>query len=395
MSENKKIVYVKYFPDDMLQGCALLTFQSELVYRRICDHIYTSGNRLFDDEITWQVLTAKFHTNNDVIERIKSELIRKNKIYIKDGLIGNKGCDKWLEEAKSFSEAKSNAGKKGAQARWNGTAIDLPKATNSQQPTANSQQSTRQLFEEFWNIIRFKKGKEDAKKVFVKINFDKEKLKNTFVGHPILDNTNHEKIEINELLKGKIISIFPGSRLSELKSHVPILIEFIKRMNREKNNYNYIFHATEGSKEYLSQIIKKNNLENVDLISNENIKIATIKKSIFAIVKSGTVSLEVCKYGVPSIIIYKMNFLNFFIAKLFLKIKYANMINIINNKEIIPELLQKECNSDEIYKTVNYLLKKPELINEQLKQVNKTIKELRSNTSSSNEASNVLLSYLR
>ena len=167
-------------------------------------------------------------------------------------------------------------------------------------------------------------------------------------------------------------------------------------MNKEKNNYNYIFHATENSKEYLSQIIiKKNNLENVDLISNENIKIATIKKSIFAIVKSGTVSLEVCKYGVPSIIIYKMNFLNFFIAKLFLKIKFANMINIINNKEIIPELLQNECNSDEIYKTVNYLLKKPELINEQLKQVNKTIKELRSNTSSSNEASNVLLSYLR
>ncbi len=230
---------------------------------------------------------------------------------------------------------------------------------------------------------------------FEKKYFDREKLKNTFVGHPILDNANHEKIEINELLKGKIISIFPGSRLSELKSHMPILIEFIKRMNREKKYYNYFFHTTEGSKKYLSQIIKKNNLENVDLISNENIKIATIKKSIFAIVKSGTVSLEVCKFGVPSIIIYKMNFLNFFIAKLFLKIKYANMINIINDKEIIPELLQKECNSDEIYKTVNYLLKKPELINEQLKQVNKTIENLRSNTSSSNEASNVLLSYLR
>ena len=225
--------------------------------------------------------------------------------------------------------------------------------------------------------------------------FDRENLKNTFVGHPILDNINHEKIEINELLKGKIISIFPGSRLSELKSHVPILIDFIKRMNREKNNYNYIFHATEVSKEYLSQIIEKNNLENVDLISNEKIKIATIKKSIFAIVKSGTVSLEVCKYGVPSIIIYKMNFLNFFIAKLLLKIKFANMINIINNKEVIPELLQNECNSDEIFKTVNYLLKKPELINEQLKQVNKTIQELKSSTSSSIEVSNVLLSYLR
>ena len=230
---------------------------------------------------------------------------------------------------------------------------------------------------------------------FEKKYFEKEKLKNTFVGHPILDNTKQEKIEINKLLKDKIISIFPGSRLSELKIHTPILIEFIKKMNAKKINYNYIFHATQNSKEYLSLIIKKNNLENVDLISNENIKIATIKKSVFAIVKSGTVSLEVCKYGIPSIIIYKMNFINFLIAKSFLKIKFANMINIINDKEIIPELLQNECNSDEIYRAVNYLLNKPELINEQLKKVNKTIEGLRSNTSSCNEASNVLLSYLR
>ena len=214
-----------------------------------------------------------------------------------------------------------------------------------------------------WREGRVKKMKSYLDHILLLFNFekkyfDKEKLKNTFVGHPILDNPKNEKIEIKELLKGKIISIFPGSRLSELKLHVPILIDFIKKMNEEKINYNYIFHATQDSKEYLSKVIKKNNLENVDLISNENIKIATIKKSIFAIVKSGTVSLEVCKYGVPSIIIYKMNFVNFFIAKLFLKIKFANMINIINNKEIIPELLQKECNSDEIYKTVNYLLKK-------------------------------------
>jgi len=195
-------------------------------------------------------------------------------------------------------------------------------------------------------------------------------------------------------LHSKIISIFPGSRLSELKLHLPILIKFIKKMLQEKINYTYIFHATESSKDYLSKIISENNLENVDIISDEKIKTAIIKKSIFAIVKSGTVSLEVCKYSIPSIIIYKMNFLNFFIARLFLKIKFANMINIINDKEIIPELLQKECNSDEIYKTVNYLLKNQEIINEQLYHVNKTIKELTSTTSSSREASNVLLSYL-
>ncbi len=251
-----------------------------------------------------------------------------------------------------------------------------------------------------WREGRVKKMKSYLDHILLLFNFekkyfDKEKLKNTFVGHPILDYTNQEKIEIDEVLKENIISIFPGSRSSELKAHLPILVNFVKKMNNKKLNYNYIFHATESSKDYLSMIIKKNNFENVDIISDEKIKNASIKKSIFAIVKSGTVSLEVCKNSIPSIIIYKMNFLNFFIAKLFLNIKFVNMINIINDKEIIPELLQNECNSEEIYKTVNYILKKPEFIKEQLKQVNKTIKELTSNTSSSNEASNVLLSYLR
>ena len=192
MSENKKIVYVKYFADDMLQGCALLTWQAELVYRRICDHIYTSENKLFDDMTTWKVLTFKFEKeignmsvkidkngektvwSIDVgINLIKEELLAKKKIFIVDKVIRNKGCDKWLEEAKTFYKAKSNAGKKGAKTRWDSTAIALPLATNSQQPTANSHQNNN-IFEEFWSVIINKKGKEDARKSFYKIDFAKE-----------------------------------------------------------------------------------------------------------------------------------------------------------------------------------------------------------------------------
>jgi len=250
-----------------------------------------------------------------------------------------------------------------------------------------------------WREGRVKKMKKYLDHILLLFNFEKKyfdnaKLKNTFVGHPFLDNFKDEKIDISEFLRSKIISIFPGSRKSELDMHMPILTKFIKKM-RENNDYDYIFHATENSKDYIIQFLNKYNLKNVNVISDEKIKIATLKKSIFAIVKSGTASLEVCKYGVPSIIFYKMNYFNYFIAKLFLKIKFANMINIINDKEIIPELLQNECNPDEIYKTVNYFLKKPELIKKQLEQVSQSIKELTSKTSSSNEASNILLSYLR
>ena len=98
--------------------------------------------------------------------------------------------------------------------------------------------------------------------------------------------------------------------------------------------------------------------------------------------------------SVPSIIIYKMNFINFYLAKILLNIKFANMINIINNKEVIPELLQNECNSKEILKSVVYLLKNPNLIDKQINEFTNTLNEIRSKTSSAQEASFVLLKYL-
>ena len=82
------------------------------------------------------------------------------------------------------------------------------------------------------------------------------------------------------------------------------------------------------------------------------------------------------------------------IFKLLVNVKFANIINIINNREIIPELLQNECNAEEIYKTVIYFLKNPELMKKQLAECNKTLEGIRSKTSSSDESSSVLSSYL-
>ncbi len=82
------------------------------------------------------------------------------------------------------------------------------------------------------------------------------------------------------------------------------------------------------------------------------------------------------------------------IFKMLVNVKYANIINIINNKEIIPELLQKECNADEIYKSVIYFLKNPNLIQKQLTTCSKTLEGIRSQSSSAEEASSILLKYL-
>ncbi len=251
-----------------------------------------------------------------------------------------------------------------------------------------------------WRVGRVRKMKKFLDHIlllfkFEKEYFDKEKLINTFVGHPLLDMEINENILIDQFLNKKnIISIFPGSRTSEINHHMPILIDFIKKMNTKDSNYNFIFHATDKNKELISSYILKETLQNLEIINDDKIKTAVLKKSIFAVVKSGTVSLEVCKMNVPSIIIYKMNFINFYLAKFLLNIKYVNMINIINNREVIPELIQSECNADEIFKSVNYFLKKPDLISKQKEEIKKTLETLTSPSSSSEEASNIILSYI-
>ena len=231
---------------------------------------------------------------------------------------------------------------------------------------------------------------------FEKKYFDKENIKNTFVGHPLLENKVNTKTDLSNLIKNdkKIISLFAGSRISETNILLPILLDFIKLMNERFNQYYFIFHSTDSNKDLIKDEIKKNNFVNVDVVSNESIKSQILSKSIFAVVKSGTISLEICNLKIPSIIIYKMNFINFLIVKLLVKVKFANIINIINQKEIIPELIQNECNSKEIFKSVVYFLKNPELMEKQINEVSNTLNEIKSNTSSSAEASAVVSSYL-
>ncbi len=231
---------------------------------------------------------------------------------------------------------------------------------------------------------------------FEKKYFDEENINNTFVGHPLIEiNQNNKTIIDNILPKDKkIISVFPGSRNSETNVLLPILLDFIKLMNKKHNEYYFYIHATDENKSLILEHVKKYNFDNIDIVSEENIKSEILSKSIFAVSKSGTVSLQICNFNVPSIIIYKLSFINFMIFKMLVNVKFANIINIINNREVIPELLQKECNADEIYRSVIYLLKNPELIKKQISDCSKTLDGIRSKTSSAGEASSILIKYL-
>ena len=252
-----------------------------------------------------------------------------------------------------------------------------------------------------WRMGRVKKIKKFIDHILLLFNFekkffDKENVKSTFVGHPLLEEKEKGKVDLSNITldSKKIISIFPGSRLSEINVLIPILIEFIKLMNLKYNNYLFVFHSINENKNMINDKLKYSNLDNAEVVSNEKIKSEILSKSVFAVSKSGTVSLEICNAKVPSIIIYKMNFFNFLIIKLLVKVKFANIINIINEKEVIPELLQSRCNSEEIFNMVNSFLENPQLIKNQIENYQKILKEIKSESSSTDKTTDILIKSL-
>ena len=252
-----------------------------------------------------------------------------------------------------------------------------------------------------WRESRVKKIKKFIDHILLLFNFeknyfDKENLSNDFVGHPLLDDTSEGKIDINQIFeKNKaLISVFPGSRVSEIDTLMPILLNFIELMNNNYRDFIYIFHSTKQYYQLIQNHIKSKDIQNYEIISDEKIKSHTLKKSVFAVAKSGTVSLEICKSKIPSIILYKMNFINYLIVRTLVKVKFANIINIAANEEIIPELLQSKCNAKNIFETVNYFLSNPNKMKEQINKSQLILKKLKSSTPSAVFASKILIKYL-
>ena len=227
---------------------------------------------------------------------------------------------------------------------------------------------------------------------FEKTYFEKENVSHEFVGHPLLESKVESGIDINQILgKNKaLISIFTGSRQSEINVLAPILLNFIKLMNEKFDDLTYVFHSTKEYSDLIQSKITEKGLKNCEVISDNKIKNHVLQKSIFAVSKSGTVSLEICNAKIPSIILYKMGIINFFIVKMLVKTKFANIINIAAKEEIIPELLQSDCNPNNIFSVVSDFLNNPKKMEEQLSKIQSILNSLKTNKSSAALAANAL-----
>lgn len=212
--------------------------------------------------------------------------------------------------------------------------------------------------------------------------FEKYGLKTIFVGHPIVEDapdfSQKKIINSNFRLSKKIsesdliIYLTPGSRISEVKKIFPQFIGAVNLLSKEFSNLKIIIPTVEKTKSIIEELSKNLQMEYF-VIDNTQKKDALFSAN-YALAKSGTNTIEISLYKVPMIIAYKVNFITYLILKILVKIKYANLINLIMNKEIITEMLQMDCESKKLFLKLRELISNNNIAELQIKNSQEALK---------------------
>ena len=223
-----------------------------------------------------------------------------------------------------------------------------------------------------WGLWRIKTIRCLVDKMLVFFKFEETLYKEhgvnvSFVGHPLLDmvKTTSKKEAILKKLgiekDFKVIGLLPGSRESEIKNILPVMLESAKLiLNTFNQKIRFVLPmAATVNKQYVKQRIKNSG---VDVIAVENDTYNAVSVCNCAMVTSGTATLETALLNVPMAIIYKANFLNYILTKHLIKLPYIGLVNVISGKHVVKEFLQYEATSEKIADYMKRLITDEKLI---------------------------------
>lgn len=219
--------------------------------------------------------------------------------------------------------------------------------------------------------------------------FEKYNLKTVFVGNPICND--YIDISINK--KKEFIALLPGSRLSEINSLLPYYKILNDYINTTYPEYTIFIPTLSHLKNTLKKLIIDWNIKPVIVDDKKEIS-EYLSKCKISIVCSGTATLEILIKKIPIIVTYKLNILTEIFFSLFVKTKFANIINIIAKNEIIPELINHNLTKEKLVKNFDLLFNSRNLQEKQILESQRIIKSLCLKNNNSLNACNEILKII-
>lgn len=203
--------------------------------------------------------------------------------------------------------------------------------------------------------------KRDIDAVFVILPFVKDFYKKydfevNFVGHPLIDAIA-QKNKIDEASFRKqhnlndkpIIALLPGSRKQEISAMLSVMLSLVN----DFKSYQFVIAGAPSQEYDFYQSFVHN--QNVKFINNQTYALLSIATA--ALVTSGTATLETALFKVPQVVCYKANSISYAIAKRIITLKFISLVNLIMEREVVTELIQKEFTKENLKLELTKLLR--------------------------------------
>ena len=223
-----------------------------------------------------------------------------------------------------------------------------------------------------WKKYRAKIFAKCYDQLFTLFNFEPQYftrfgLPSNFIGHQIFYDKK------KKLRKKKIISFLPGSRKLEIERNLILLKKIIKNTSFKYSDYKLYILTFKPYEDLIKEVLM--NCE-INIISDFKKKQTLLEQSFLAITASGSVTLELCKFNTPMIVVYDTHFITKLIIKIFVKVKFATIINIFFKKEVVPEFIFEKFTYSNVMETLEDLIGNKYKRNEQINYMKNFSKQM-------------------
>jgi lipid-A-disaccharide synthase len=181
-----------------------------------------------------------------------------------------------------------------------------------------------------------------------------------FIGHPLVGNVS-SKLTREQFFAAhglnatrELVTILPGSRNSELSRHLPVLRETCARIQSEMP-VQFVVAAAPGRAAWLKHQWPRN--LNVRVLEGQTYD--ALAHADACIVSSGTATVEAALLDAPMVVVYRVSPLTAILAKPLVRTRHFSMVNLIAEREAVPELIQNDFTADKIAAQVLRLLRDP------------------------------------
>lgn len=182
----------------------------------------------------------------------------------------------------------------------------------------------------------------------------------TFVGHPLLDRFPPAPGRRSQAPATEpVIGLIPGSRDKEVSTLLPIMLEAAVIVRRRLPAARFMVSCAESIDERRVADTVAPYRSSIEIEIVRGAVDPIFEQSRLLVAASGTVTLEAALYGVPTIIVYKVSPLSYWLGKRLIKVKHIGIVNLIVGKALLPELIQDDASAPTIADTITAMIDDP------------------------------------